>query len=62
MTCSQYDLVIALNETAVALGWRPTQADTGPKQATVTYVTEKEYQKHWYRKPKKQEQEPGPGT
>jgi len=62
VSSDQYDLILALNEVAVRLGWRPTQADTSSKKATVTYLTEKEYAK-WHFKPKpRQEQEPGVGA
>ena len=43
MSSDQYDLVIALNEVAVRLGWRPWQADTSSTEASVTYLTEKEH-------------------
>jgi len=43
MASDQYDLVIALNEVAVRLGWRPWQADTSGTEASVTYLTEKEH-------------------
>ena len=58
----QYDLVIALNETAVRLGWRPIQADTSPRHAKVEYVTEKEYAKRHFKPKPRQVQEPGVGA
>jgi|NitcycUWRG07K212_1032855.scaffolds.fasta_scaffold00169_2 hypothetical protein len=50
MASDQYDLVIALNEVAVRLGWRPWQADTSTTEASVTYLTEKEHTKRMRRR------------
>jgi hypothetical protein len=62
VSSDQYDLILALNEVAVRLGWRPFQADTSSTKASVTYLTEKEYAKRHFKPKVKQVQEPGEGA